>query len=193
MPKASNVPTPAPGSDTPTHADIKAAQAGNADALSKIKRAVSADAHVRSVFTDFAYQTRLQLVFATASVGNDHLIRDMLLDYKLPDLQRTLEAEAGSSALEKNLIERVVTTWLAANLADTEGAHIRNQGATLAKAEYYDRRSQRANREYLRAVEALARVRRLLRPEIHLSIQPPAMVAPSEYVVDERAIPDGHG
>jgi hypothetical protein len=70
-----------------------------------------------------------------------------------------------SSELERLLIDRIVVTWLHVQRAETDRAAVRN-GATLSKAAFYHKEASRALADHVRAVTALARVRRLLRPSV---------------------------
>lgn len=78
-----------------------------------------------------------------------------------------LRAELGyneATPLERLLIDHVVTCWL--RQQDTELRYTRmmtNGDTTLAQGDYWERRLSGAQRRYLRAVETLAKVRRLLR------------------------------
>jgi hypothetical protein len=69
-----------------------------------------------------------------------------------------------ASPLEKMLIDQVALCWL--RLSIVELKHVNNtRGSTgIPQADYWDRTLSAAQRRYLRAIETLARVRRLLRP-----------------------------
>ncbi len=69
---------------------------------------------------------------------------------------------ANSSEMEKILIEQICLNWLRLNLLEdihyskTTGSHSSEHGT------YWDKRLSSAQRRYLRAVESLAKVRKLL-------------------------------
>lgn len=68
-----------------------------------------------------------------------------------------------SSALEKLLIDVVITTWLQWQAAEWRHQNTVEQNAlSLTQMEYWDRRLVVAQNRYLRACESLSRVRRLL-------------------------------
>lgn len=68
-----------------------------------------------------------------------------------------------ATPLERLLIENVATTWLTWQITvyRYEGTVNGAQGCTLTKAKYWEDRVSAAQRRYLRAVETLARVRKI--------------------------------
>ena len=68
------------------------------------------------------------------------------------------------SLLERLLAERVALCWVAAIYADSQYAHKLKEGMSFREGEYYSKRSEQTNRQLLKAIESLARVRRLLTP-----------------------------
>jgi hypothetical protein len=89
-------------------------------------------------------------------------------------IRRTIEKEierkrsqvAGEdpSPLERLLAERVALCWVAASYADAEYARKLKAGMSFREGEYLSRRCEQTNRQLLKAIESLARVRRLLTP-----------------------------
>jgi len=78
---------------------------------------------------------------------------------------------AAASPLERTLIEHIEACWL--RLHRAELAYSRVMGAasvTLAHGDYMERKLTHAQGRYLRAVETLARVRRLARPGTPLQV-----------------------
>ncbi len=82
------------------------------------------------------------------------------------ELKRKREEVAGAnpSPLEALLAERVALCWLVAARADAQFARKLENGMSLREATYYARRCEQTQRQLLKAIEALARVRRLLSP-----------------------------
>ena len=71
--------------------------------------------------------------------------------------------------LEKLLIERILANHLAVNYCDA--SYCQNAAElSIERADYYQRRIDRAQRRYLDAVLALAKVRRLLLPVVQVNI-----------------------
>lgn len=139
---------------------IDKAQAGDAKAMEQLRPLLAAmgDDWERSLESPAVRARRAML---TASTGKNLLIHEAWERRAQAHLKELLGADP--SPLERSLCERVATCWLAANLADLDAAAT---GYTLTKAEYYDRRQDRAHRRYLEACLALARVRRLLAPVV---------------------------
>jgi hypothetical protein len=91
-----------------------------------------------------------------------------VLSDALPEKCRAMRRELGyreGSELERLLIDRIVFTWLRVQVAENDRQASTN-GTTLKKAAFYHNEASRALADHTRAVTALARVRRLLRPSI---------------------------
>lgn len=69
-----------------------------------------------------------------------------------------------SPALEKMLIDQAVICWLQAQKTQLKYEHNLSASIGIPQADYWERRLTAANARYLRACEALARVRKLSRP-----------------------------
>jgi len=76
----------------------------------------------------------------------------------------------GAPQLEQLLIDHAVLCWL--RLQDAEAAYsaAMERSLPLDHADYWDRHLSAAQRRYLRALETLARVRRLLNPTLQVNI-----------------------
>jgi len=82
------------------------------------------------------------------------------------EIERKRNAAAGEdpSALERLLAERVALCWVAATYADAEYTRKLKGGMSFREGEYYGKRCEQTNRQLLKTIESLARVRRLLTP-----------------------------
>jgi hypothetical protein len=82
------------------------------------------------------------------------------------EIERKRSEVAGEdpSPLERLLAERVVLCWVAASHADAEYTRKLKEGMSFREGEYYSKRCEQTNRQLLKAIESLARVRRLLTP-----------------------------
>jgi len=82
------------------------------------------------------------------------------------EIERKRSQVAGEdpSPLERLLAERVALCWVAATYADAEYARKLKDGMSFREGEYHARRCEQTNRQLLKAIESLARVRRLLTP-----------------------------
>jgi hypothetical protein len=95
-------------------------------------------------------------------------LRPRIVEEELQRKRREI-AGASPSPLEAMLAERVVLCWLAAQYADAQYATKLQAGMSFREGEYLAKRCEQANRQLLKAIESLARVRRLLTP-VHLNI-----------------------
>src|SRR5215213_5064021 len=82
------------------------------------------------------------------------------------EIERKRSQVAGKdpSPLERLLAERVALCWVAATYADAEYTRKLKAGMSFREGEYFSKRCEQTNRQLLRAIESLARVRRLLTP-----------------------------
>ena len=74
--------------------------------------------------------------------------------------------------LERLLIEQVVMCWLRLSLAEYQYTNVMQQSITLTLGMYWEKRLSSAQRRYTRAIETLARVRKLSRttPALQINI-----------------------
>lgn len=71
--------------------------------------------------------------------------------------------------LEKMLIEEICYCWLAHSIIQNRYAGIVLDSITLAQGDFWERRINQSQKRYLRALDTLARVRKLL-PPIQINI-----------------------
>ena len=87
--------------------------------------------------------------------------------------RRVKQAELGystASPLEKLLIDAVVMAWVGFTDTQRRASNVWSESHTLTVGEYWDKRVSTAQRRYLRAVESLARIRRLELPALQINI-----------------------
>jgi hypothetical protein len=72
-------------------------------------------------------------------------------------------------ALERMCIESISLSWLRLSIAECQAAQALG-GNSIGAREHWDKMLSSAQRRHLRAVETLARVRRLLRPVLQLNV-----------------------
>jgi hypothetical protein len=80
-------------------------------------------------------------------------------------------AQSGDGELERLLIQQIALSWM--KLAYTEYLHVSyltDGSTTIKQADFWERRLSAAQRRYLRAVETLARVRRLQLPAVQINV-----------------------
>ncbi len=93
-----------------------------------------------------------------AQFNREHITKE--LDGRRKALRRD-----GDSPLEQLLIDRLLSAWLQAMYTDMRYAHFLGQNeGTFKQGEYHQKNAERAARQLLRAVQALATVRRLIAP-----------------------------
>jgi hypothetical protein len=99
-----------------------------------------------------------------APEATDHgaLMRDRI-EAELAAQRNTLQGNC-ASPLEALLVNRILSAWLQVMFAETAYAQMQQWSCTDLQLEYAQKRLDRALRQYLRAIQALATVRRLLRP-----------------------------
>ena len=101
--------------------------------------------------------------------GRNTLVREAY-EKQIARLRQEL-LSPGDSALERLLADRIVTTWLQVCHADTAySTMLKGDGHTFKEGTYNQDRQDRANARHLKAVKALASVRRLLTPSVQVNI-----------------------
>jgi hypothetical protein len=113
---------------------------------------------------------RVQQAWLEALTGRGKLAREAF-ERRADDLRRELVA-SGDSPLERLLVDRVVLTWLQVSHADNACAAMltSDDGYSYRSAAFQHDRQDRANARHLKAIKALASVRRLLVPAVQVNI-----------------------
>lgn len=111
-----------------------------------------------AVTGDLAYQAKIQILGnAMPKMKGTALCVESVYDAMRADM-----GYENASAVERSLIEHVCLCWL--RLYATELRYeVNMKDATLAQGEYWEKKLSANQRRYLRAVETLARVRRLMK------------------------------
>lgn len=138
---------------------LQQAQHGNLDALRMVYRSMMALPERGARILDLPRQVRQELVIAVFNQRDELAMRNALM--KTDMVEADLLSEASDSPLERLLIQRVATCWLAAELADMSAGAAEARGP---RDDFYGRRQDRAHRRFLQSVDALNRMRRLLSP-----------------------------
>lgn len=132
------------------------ARAGDRRVLPRLRKFLEANRSVWIRYGDLALHA--QMAWIQLAAGPD-LVMSESLGRTAEELKAQL-AVAGSSLIEKLLIERVVACWLQMAWADGCFAQLRNPSSR--QTDELQKRQTLAQRRYLAAVRALAEVRRLL-------------------------------
>jgi hypothetical protein len=101
-------------------------------------------------------------LLAPGTTNRDAFTRDQI-EVELSRRRKALRRD-GESQLKTLLINRILSAWLQVMHANTAYAQMLQRGVTFKESEYHQKRVDRAQRQLLRAIQALATVRRLLRP-----------------------------
>jgi len=110
----------------------------------------------------------------------------------LKRVRRLKQTELGydaASALEKLLIEAVVIAWVGYTDTERRASSVWSDSHTLTSGEYWNKRVSAAQRRYLRAIETLARVRRLGLPAVQINIG--AQQVNQVNAMPSQTIPEG--
>ena len=145
------------------------ADAGDAAACRELVAAYDAVPRLwerAAVLQDSAEQGWLDLLLAPDS---GRLFTREAMRRDLARLRREL-AGPEPTPLERLLVDRIVVGWMNAAYAEAAHAQRLREGLSLREAEFHQRRTERAQRQLLRAVQALATVRRLLGPVVQVNI-----------------------
>jgi hypothetical protein len=138
---------------------LKRAESGDKSTLPVLREMLQQPGAVDLLGGDLARQAERSLIEAAA--GKNLAFKEALT--RKLELMRAELAGANPTPLERLLVERVVACWLQVQDADVRYAQARGD-CTLAQADYYQRRMDRAHRRYLSAIKTLALVRRLALP-----------------------------
>jgi hypothetical protein len=134
------------------------AQPAQAD-LAKLKAALAAVPKLADVLGNLAEQAELQIL--QNAVPND--IGFALAVSKRCEVQRNELGYEDASPIERSLIEHVCLCWLRLYVCELRYETNTKSSQTLAQGAYWEKKLSSHQRRYLRSVESLARVRRLLK------------------------------
>jgi len=142
---------------------VRHAEAGNEVATTSLRKLMNDVPGAWERAGNLAIKAENALVSVAA--GKDEILREALTK-KLATLKEEI---AGGTPLERLLGERIVACWLNLHYIDALYAN-RLSNISWAESEYFQRRQERANRQYLSAIRTLAQVRRLLVPAVQVNI-----------------------
>lgn len=98
-------------------------------------------------------------LIALSAAKKDAAFHNLLMGH-CDALRAGLLAETRHTMLERMLVERIVTCWLAAYLSDVDASWHMGE----FDMPFFLRRQHNAHKQFISAVEALAKVQRLMRP-----------------------------
>lgn len=162
---------------------VARAYSGDKRALPELRAML--DAHPEVVQEEGNLPQHAHLAMATAVAGDDVGLPEVLAR-RAAQVRAELEG-AHPSPLERLLCERVATCWLAVYLLDAVTMVSSNGQRPPAKmVEHHERMKESAQKRYLDACVALAKVRRLLRPSVQVNI---AQEGAQQLNVTEMKVP----
>ena len=143
------------------------ANQGDPQALAALRVGFEEDPALGDAFGDLASRAEGALVALAA--GQNEVVQEAVRR-KLEGLKRELAGES-PSPLERLLVARITATWLQVSYAEAQyAAALKGDNVSIGRSEYLQRRCERAQRQHLTAIRALAQVRRLLVPMVQLNI-----------------------
>jgi hypothetical protein len=158
----------------PTRADLEAlierADGGDRGALRQLREALRSGDHsdLAEWFPGPAVNPAagVKTMLALRACGKDRLGSRLAAERLMEGVRDEL-AGPNPTPLERLLAERVALLWFAANTADVLA---QAKDLTIRQAEHYLRKSESANRRFLAAAAALARVKKLALPALQVNV-----------------------
>jgi hypothetical protein len=144
---------------------VNRAQAGDAAVLSTLRRLLGNPEAVDMLGGNLATQAQSQLI---KKFADKNLLFAEAIPRKLDQLRQEL-AGPNPSALERLLVERIVSCWLFLHHLETIYGSAAGS-LSLDQGNYYQRSIGRAQKNYLAAIKALATIRRLTLPALQVNI-----------------------
>ncbi len=136
---------------------FRQAEGGDETVLPALREALDKGPELASICGDLASSAERALIQEMA--GKNLLLQEAVL-HKLKIMRAEL-AGPSSTPLEKIMVERVVTCWLAVQHAEMLVAQQTFGKVTVQQVELYQRRLDRSHKRYLSAIRALAQIRKL--------------------------------
>lgn len=169
-------------SEEERQAILQRAHRGDTEATQTLFWSMALDPARGLRFTDLPRQTWRKLIDAStyrfANVG-DSSTRALMFQHA-EMVRASLLAETQGTALEHLLVDRIVTCHLAASLADADVSFY----AGSSDGTFYLRRQDNMHKQLVRAIEALAKVQRLMRPGPLMALAQMNIAAPGSQQVN---------
>jgi hypothetical protein len=145
---------------------LRLADRGDADATAALVARCAAEPALWREFGDLAQQVRIKLVGQIARQN------EFVASAVAREAGRLRRAWAGEDAtpLEVALAERVAAAWLYLHYCEMVYLDLPGEGRTWERDAFHRKRIDQAERRYLRAIKALAQVRRLRMPAVQVNI-----------------------
>lgn len=136
------------------------------DDIATFRRFLDDHPHVWRVSGDLAEQANLGMI---AGMNAPQSMKESL-KAGLPAMESSL-IQPGDGQLEMLIIRQIVGCWLRLSYVEyVLGRNTVEGNLTMAQGNYWEKRASSAQRRYMRAIESLARVRRLRLPAVQVNI-----------------------
>lgn len=136
------------------------------ETLAELRRALNEYPNLWRVAGDLALQARERMI--------DRAVKQPVAREMLSAGLKAMEDELGREGapmMEKLLIDQIIVCWL--NMYTVQQYYENNMAGSLslAQADYWERRLTSVQRRYLKAIETLAKVRKMARPNAIIPMQ----------------------
>lgn len=127
------------------------------------------------------FPRQIQEKLITLSAAKKDTAFHALLMGHCDGMRAGLLAETRQTMLERVLVDRIVTCWLAAYLADVDASfHVGEYDMP-----YFQQRQHNAHKQFLSAIESLAKVQRLMRPGPLMALAQMNIAAPGAQQINQ--------
>jgi sigma54-dependent transcription regulator len=156
----------APLDSTAVNALLRRADKGDREAIAALRAQCEIEPARWRNFGDLAQQVRGHLLDTIARKN------EFVAEAVAKEAGRLRRAWAGDDAtpLEQALAERIAAAWLYLHYCEMTYLALLGEGVTWERDEFHRKRIDQAERRYLRAIKALAEVRRLRLPAVQVNI-----------------------
>jgi hypothetical protein len=149
-------------------AQMKLAERGDEKALAIVKDLYKELPHLWPKANLLQRNAELDLINLMTN-GGKQLHSKLVIEHQLNQMRADL-AGPDATPLEQLLVDRVVVCWLDCMYADLLKVKRLTGHHSVSEGEYFSRRAEQAQRQFLKAVRALAMVRRLRVPAIQVNL-----------------------
>jgi hypothetical protein len=156
----------APIDNAAINALLRRADTGDREAIAILRGQCEGGAVPWRDFGDLAKQVRQQLVGQIARKN------EFVAEAVAREAGQLRRSWAGEDAppLERALAERIAAAWLYLHYCEMTYLGLLKEGLTWERDEFHRKRIDQAERRYLRAITALAKVKRLQLPTVQVNI-----------------------
>jgi hypothetical protein len=155
-----------PLDSTAVNALLRRADTGDRKAIDALRAQCAIEPARWRNFGDLAQQVRGHLV---DTIARQNAFVAEAVAKEVGQLRRSWAGDA-ATPLERALAERIAAAWLYLHYAEMTYLALLTEGVTWERDEFHRKRIEQAERRYLRAIKALAQVRRLALPAVQVNV-----------------------